>query len=334
MSGVAVRGAGGSLARYCAATGAGALSYSSYTDPASALQPIWAVVREALKLPGAATAATAAAGSSALEMQTAALTASIQAMNQLIAAQQRGGIRLGSALMWLAAPVAIGCAVHYLGWARIGWVTGEQLQEGLVSVRTAVGAMVDSLGEALHARFVRVDELLAETAQSVQQASASRPRAPNSLLGCPSPHPLHRTSPLVVPLPLAPHSSPSPPRAHHRQVSETTAELKAEVHAVGESLQALEQRMAPIETNCATAAQGVGVLCELIKTSGLLSNASGSSLRKLDHFTGSTDSAEPSARANHLLPPPSQPAPMLPSPLERAAPNFVRAMMEPPVMRS
>ena len=34
------------------------------------------------------------------------------------------------------------------------------------------------------------------------------------------------------------------------------------------------------------------------------------------------------------LPPPSQPVPTLPSPLERAAPNFVRAMMEPPVMHS
>lgn len=261
----------------------GAVGASSLPDN---LKPTWPALREAL-LMGIPPTAVAATGPTPMELQTAALTASIQAMNKLIAAQQGGSSSLWRLVMWVGAPMAAVCAVRYYGWGRLGWVTGEQLQEGLASVRTAVSAMIESLSESLHARFARVDELLAETAHSVQEVSVS------------------------------------------------TGELKAEVHAVGESLRTLEARMAPIESNSATAAKGVEVLCELVKTSGLLSNASGDSLRRLDHFTGST--ATPAAERADLLPPDLLPAPTLPAPTmptmgERAgsAGSMLRALMDPP----
>jgi len=251
------------------------------------LKPTWPALREALMMVAPASVPMAV-GPSAMELQTAALTASIQAMNKLIAAQQQGsGASLWRLAMWLAPPAAAAYAIRHYGWRRVGWVTGEQLQQGMESVRTAVSAMVDALGEALHARFQRVDEILAETAQTLHEVFVS------------------------------------------------TGEVKAEVHAVGESLRSLEARMAPIEANSATAAQGVEVLCELVKTSGLLANASGESLRRLDHFTGK-GSSSPAPERNDLLSPPKLPAPMpLPSPIEATVSgSMLRALMEPPTRLS
>jgi len=260
----------------------GAVGVSSLPEH---LKPTWPALKEWLML--APTTMPVAVGPSSMELQTAALTASIQAMNKLIAAQRQGaGLSTGlwRLAMWVAPLVSVAYAVHYYGWGRIGWVTGEQLQQGLASVRTAVSATVDALGVALHERFQRVDELLAETAQTVQEVSTSQ------------------------------------------------GELKAEVHAVGESIRSLEARMAPIESNSATAAHGVEVLCELVKTSGLLSNASGDSLRRLDHFTGSGSSIASLTERSDLLSPPTAPAPTpMPSALEQAVPNsMLRAIMEPP----
>ena len=115
-----------------------------------------------------------------------------------------------------------------------------------------------------------------------------------------------------------------------QRVSITTAEVMAEVHSVAASLASLEERLTPLESNAATAANGIGVLCELVKTSGLLSNASAESLRRLDDFTGAKRT-EPTTRmlpAAQLLPsPPSAPAPQL-----HAMPSFMSAIMTPSPM--
>ena len=116
-----------------------------------------------------------------------------------------------------------------------------------------------------------------------------------------------------------------------QRVSITTAEVMAEVHSVAASLASLEERLTPLESNAATAANGIGVLCELVKTSGLLSNASAESLRRLDDFTGAKRT-EPTTRmlpAAQLLPsPPSAPAPQL-----HAMPSFMSAIMTPSPMK-
>ena len=101
-----------------------------------------------------------------------------------------------------------------------------------------------------------------------------------------------------------------------QKMSITTAEVMAEVHSVAASLASLEERLTPLESNAATAANGIGVLCELVKTSGLLSNASAESLRRLDDFTGAkrTEPTTKMLTAAQLLPsPPSVPAPQFPS---------------------
>jgi hypothetical protein len=98
------------------------------------------------------------------------------------------------------------------------------------------------------------------------------------------------------------------------------------------TLASLEERLTPLESNAATAANGIGVLCELVKTSGLLSNASAESLRRLDDFTGAKRT-EPTTRmlpapGAQLLPsPPSVPAPQL-----HAMPSFMSAIMTPSPM--
>jgi hypothetical protein len=115
-------------------------------------------------------------------------------------------------------------------------------------------------------------------------------------------------------------------------MSITTAEVMAEVHSVAASLASLEERLTPLESNAATAANGIGVLCELVKTSGLLSNASAESLRRLDDFTGAKRT-EPTTR---MLPAPA--AQLLPSPLSvpapqlHAMPSFMSAIMTPSPM--
>ena len=108
-------------------------------------------------------------------------------------------------------------------------------------------------------------------------------------------------------------------------------ELKAEVRTVGESVVALEQRMAPIEADVHRSATGVEVLCELVASSGLLSNASPDSLRRLDDFTGKDvlrSPAEPAA-----LPPPPRPELLEPAelrqPLSQSAPGYLRSLLDP-----
>ena len=115
-----------------------------------------------------------------------------------------------------------------------------------------------------------------------------------------------------------------------QRVSITTAEVMAEVHSVAASLASLEERLTPLESNAATAANGIGVLCELVKTSGLLSNASAESLRRLDDFTGAkrTEPTTKMLTAAQLLPSPlSVPAPQL-----HAMPSFMSAIMTPSPM--
>jgi uncharacterized coiled-coil protein SlyX len=115
-----------------------------------------------------------------------------------------------------------------------------------------------------------------------------------------------------------------------QKMSITTAEVMAEVHSVAASLASLEERLTPLESNAATAANGIGVLCELVKTSGLLSNASAESLRRLDDFTGAkrTEPTTKMLTSAQMLPsPPSVPAPQL-----HAMPSFMSAIMTPSPM--
>jgi len=211
--------------------------------------------------------------SQAHEAQAAALAASVKALEQLLASQRSGST--WRTVLVVAAPLVAGCVLRYVGWQHFGWVSLEQLQTGLASVREAVGTAIHELGETIRLRFERVDVQLASTAQSLQE------------------------------------------------VSQTTEDLRVDLRAVGEAIQAVEERMSPIEANAATAAQGVEVLCELVKTSGLLSNASADSLRRLDTFTG-----VPPVAGEPAPPPPRE---LLPpygtAGFDQAAPPFVRALM-------
>lgn len=230
----------------------------------------------------AAGSAAATAAASVHDAQTAALTLAIE---RLVAAQRSPGFV--QTLLSIAAPLAAGAACCYFGWTHFGWVSIEQLQEGLAGVCKTVEAAVHTLSDSMRARFERVDTQLLTTAEKVDAVSAA------------------------------------------------TEQLTAQVHAVSETMQSLERRMGPIEANAATAAHGVEVLCELVKTSGLLSNASPHSLERLDRFTGTESGGEggrsgaaelPMASRPELLgPPPTLPAP---APiLGAAAPTFMRALI-------
>ena len=125
-----------------------------------------------------------------------------------------------------------------------------------------------------------------------------------------------------------------------RHVVEVKEELKAEVHAVGESVESLEQRMRPIETDVRRTAQGVDLLCEVV--AGLSSNASPELLRRLDTFTGSEGRLEARVEAREVLtrrsrtpePMPSPPlAGVLPAPVAfvptSARPEFLQSILQP-----
>ena len=133
-------------------------------------------------------------------------------------------------------------------------------------------------------------------------------------------------------------------------VGDATEALAGQVRAVNTTMQSLERRMEPLESNAATAAHGVEVLCELVKTSGLLNNASVDSLRRLDSFTsaGGSGAAAGHAASPELMPPAPRPellgppgagigSPPTAAPppvpegqrveLSSAAPAFLRAVM-------
>jgi hypothetical protein len=112
-------------------------------------------------------------------------------------------------------------------------------------------------------------------------------------------------------------------------------ELKQEVLAVGQSVTALEQRLAPIEQDARRSAQGIELLCEVVASSGLLANANAESLRRLDHFT-EMDNGGRTHTQQAALTAPAYARGEVPSvhasaavDLERAVPAFVRACMEP-----
>lgn len=236
-------------------------------------------------------AAASTAGMSTLEVQTAALAASVRAIEQmlpaLVAQRSGAGLNLGR-LALVAVPLVVGSAC-YFGWAQFGWVSLGQLNAGLSHVRQVVETSVAELRESMSAGFERVDAMFAEVKADLLQLSVGQ------------------------------------------------EDLKADVQANSTELRALNERMTPVERNSATAAQGVEVLCELVKTSGLLANASGESLRRLDDFTGSTRQG---TSATLLQPAPALAAPL--SPLEQgaqgypmqmspsfgqAAPTFMRALI-------
>ena len=110
---------------------------------------------------------------------------------------------------------------------------------------------------------------------------------------------------------------------------EVKTELSSEIQAVGESVQKIERRLEPMEADSRRSAQGVEVLCDLVASSGLLNNASASSLRRLDEFTGnSADSGGREEAARLATRAPAE----LPAPEGAQAPStFLRAIMaEPP----
>lgn len=100
------------------------------------------------------------------DTHTAALAASVRAMEAMLRANRSG--RSWGLYLLLATPVGVALAIRHFGWAHLGWATPEQLQARLAEVREAVLARVHALGEAMHARFGRVDEMLGETNRSVQ----------------------------------------------------------------------------------------------------------------------------------------------------------------------
>ncbi len=107
-------------------------------------------------------------------------------------------------------------------------------------------------------------------------------------------------------------------------VGASVGELATEVREVGEAVEELKRRLPPIEEDARRSAQGVGVLCDLVASSGLLSNASETALGRLDEFTGGAVVRPPPSRPDEPLPPRRE----LGGPeLQDAAPSFVRGML-------
>jgi len=119
---------------------------------------------------GAAAATTVVARAD--DLHAAALAASVKALEAMLQQQRSGGssARVGlRGLLLIATPVAAGLAIRHYGWARVGWATPAELQSGLASVRDALLARVHALNEAMHARFGKVDDGLADTCRNVQE---------------------------------------------------------------------------------------------------------------------------------------------------------------------
>ena len=118
-----------------------------------------------------------------------------------------------------------------------------------------------------------------------------------------------------------------------KAVQEVKEELSSEIREVGESVQRIETRLEPMETDARRSAQGVVVLCDLVASSGLLSNASASSLRRLDDFTRAGEEGgghQPLADGGSSVARPPLPAPAATA---EAPTTFLRAIMaEPPIM--
>ena len=118
-----------------------------------------------------------------------------------------------------------------------------------------------------------------------------------------------------------------------KAVQEVKEELSSEIREVGESVQRIETRLEPMETDARRSAQGVEVLCDLVASSGLLSNASASSLRRLDDFTRAGEEGgdpQPLADGGSSVARPPLPAPAA---MAEAPTTFLRAIMaEPPIM--
>ena len=111
-----------------------------------------------------------------------------------------------------------------------------------------------------------------------------------------------------------------------KAVQEVKTELSAEIQAVSERI---ERRLEPVEADSRRSAKGIEVLCELVASSGLLNNASATSLHKLDEFTGESAAG---GRGEEAAARPTRAPAELPAPEGAMAPStFMRAIMaEPP----
>ena len=114
---------------------------------------------------GAALAAAAAAS----EMQAAALATTLRGIESLLQAQRSAAS--WRATLLVAVPAVVGVALYHFGWARLGWVTANELQDGLRGVQESVSTSIAQLGDTLLDRFTSVDVQLAQTAQSVAHVS-------------------------------------------------------------------------------------------------------------------------------------------------------------------
>ena len=126
----------------------------------------------------------------------------------------------------------------------------------------------------------------------------------------------------------------------HGAVRSSRDELRFDMQNISEQVALLDRRIEPLEADARRSAEGVGVLCDLVATSGLFNSASADSLRRLDTFTGHTNTTSSTER--RVLSTPSELMPPLPAgaaaaalsssssssaALEGAAPAFMRALM-------
>lgn len=146
----------------CAAAGGAAATAASDSSFSGLIRGGIAAAVESLRLPAQA-ASTAVARAD--DLHAAALTASVRAIEAMLQ-QQRSSSSMRLSML-LAVPVAAGLATYFFGWASFGWVTPLKLEQGLESVRAAVGTCAQQLGEKLHLGFAHVDAQLTQTAAQV-----------------------------------------------------------------------------------------------------------------------------------------------------------------------
>jgi len=182
---------------------------------------------------------------------------------------------LVSALWPLGVLGALAAAWYKWGWDGFGWVSLEQLEENLESVRKYVAEKIQELKEEMVSRFNSVGEMLTGVTQRVEQ------------------------------------------------VSDGVAALQGDVTEVNGTLSSVDRRMGAVEANTERAAQGVDLLCRLVKSSHILDDADATAVRDLQSF----------ATTPELQPPgyPQLPAPQAP---QRSSSGFMQALLMPSAVAS
>lgn len=158
------------LARAACAASGGAVG-AAVTDPLTFSEFVHSLLPGAVAaLAKPASAVAAAAVAPAVDAQTAALIASVRAIEAVLVQQRT---RTSLRLMLLAGGGALAFVALRFCWEECGWATPSELKTGLAQVGASVRASAAELKETLLHSFGLVDERMAEVSNSVQEVKGA-----------------------------------------------------------------------------------------------------------------------------------------------------------------